>query len=99
MNILKLFFLIMVACSAWGSVERSCMNVKTYVPTEKIAMENNVIWVQIGREWRPVSGLAVDSNGIYVHKDAILDFWECGRCGYVNPPWNFIACGRCGNAR
>ena len=97
MKILRAFLLtigVFSSTAAYGSVEG-----KIYVPAEKIALEDHVIWVQIDNQWRQVDSLATDSNGIYVRTDAALSFWECSRCGNINPPWNFLACGRCGNPR
>jgi hypothetical protein len=79
---------------AHGSVEG-----KIYIPTERISLEGHSIWVQINHQWIQVNGLASDSNGIYVQTNAVLGFWTCSRCGYVNPPWNVLACDRCGQSK
>ena len=72
---------------------------KNYLSAEQISLENREIWVHIDGNWIQTKSLSADANGIFVKKDDFLNYWECNRCGYVNPPWNFIACGRCGNAK
>ena len=72
---------------------------KTYLTKEQISLENHEIWVQINGNWIQARNLSANSNGIFIKDEDFLGYWECSRCGYINPPWNFLACGRCGNAK
>ena len=93
------FFLALLAFNPFFAVEETQPQNEKYLSTEQIALENREIWVQIDGNWIQSRSLSADANGIFVKNDDLLGYWECYGCGYVNPPWNFIACGRCGKAK
>lgn len=70
---------------------------KIYVPSERIAIHNNRIFVEFDDKWMEAPHLFSDKKGIYVldREVTLFRFWKCGDCGKWNWGWTYVC--ECGN--
>lgn len=67
---------------------------RIYLDGNQIAFQNNQLFVFVENQWTTTNALFSDANGVYILARKWYEPWECGYCGAVNPPTNFV-CWNC----
>ena len=74
---------------------------KTYVHLDQIHIDEEGIFVQIGNEWIPISGVYFDHSGLFIQNVELRgnpSSWVCSNCGTSNLRYRKV-CVKCGVRR